>query len=43
MDNTHEFVEKLHDTQEKAARNKKHQGKGAPSQKLATKQHGTQK
>ncbi|WP_084402834.1 DUF4023 domain-containing protein [Paenibacillus antarcticus] len=43
MDDTHEFVEKLHDTQKKAARNKEHQGKGTPSQKLPTKQHGTQK
>ena len=43
MDSTHEFVEKLHDTQAKAAKNKEHQGKGTPSQRMPTKQHGTQK
>lgn len=43
MDNTHEFVEKLHDTQAKEARNKEHQGKGTPSEKLPNKKHGTQK
>lgn len=43
MDNTHEFVEKLHDTQEKDEKNRKHQGKGTPSDKLPTKQHSTNK
>ncbi|MDQ0194095.1 DUF4023 domain-containing protein [Paenibacillus wynnii] len=42
MDNTHEFVEKLHDTQKKAEKNKKH-GKGTPNENLPTKQHGTNK
>lgn len=42
MDNTHEFVEKVHDTQEKARKNKDSKGKG-PSAKLPTKQHGTNK
>ncbi len=39
MDNTHEFVEKLHDKQEKDERNKKRQGKGNPNEKLPSKQH----
>ena len=43
MDNTHEFVKKLHDTQAKAERNKEHQGKGSPSNKLSNKQHSTNK
>ncbi|MGM0877035.1 MAG: DUF4023 domain-containing protein [Bacillota bacterium] len=37
MDNTNEFVEKLHANQEKAEENKKHQGKGNPSKKLPSK------
>ncbi|TYP79597.1 DUF4023 domain-containing protein [Paenibacillus methanolicus] len=37
---TSEFVEKLHDTQEKAQKNKAIHGKGTPSSKLPTKQHG---
>ncbi|HBW36888.1 DUF4023 domain-containing protein [Desulfosporosinus sp. BICA1-9] len=36
-------VEKIHDTQEKAAENKKHQGKGNPGKKLPNKQHSTNK
>ncbi|MFC0473392.1 DUF4023 domain-containing protein [Halalkalibacter kiskunsagensis] len=36
---THEFVEKLHDKQEKAEKNKKRQGNGNPSKKLPNKQH----
>lgn len=40
---THEYVEKLHDTQRKAEKNRQHQGKGTPSDKLPTKQHGTKK
>lgn len=43
MDNTHEFVEKLHETQAKQELNKEHHGKGTPSDKLPTKQHGTKK
>ncbi|HZG73924.1 MAG TPA: DUF4023 domain-containing protein [Chondromyces sp.] len=39
MENTHEFVEKLHDKQSKDERNRKRQGKGHPSQKLPNKQH----
>lgn len=40
MENLHEFVEKIHDKQEKDERNRKH-GKGGPSDRLPTKQHGT--
>ncbi|KUO71080.1 MAG: HemX protein [Desulfosporosinus sp. BRH_c37] len=36
-------LDKLHDTQEKAEQNKKHQGKGNPGKKLPNKQHGTNK
>ena len=43
MESTHDFVEKLHDNQEKAERNKKRQGKGNPNQKLPSKQHSTNK
>lgn len=39
MENTHEFVEKLHENQEKAERNKKTQGNGHPEKKLPNKQH----
>ncbi|MCR8632662.1 MULTISPECIES: DUF4023 domain-containing protein [Paenibacillus] len=44
MDNssTHDFVEKVHDTQEKAEKNKKHQ-KENPGNKLPGKQHSTNK
>lgn len=30
MDNTHEYVEKLHKNQKKAEQNKKRQGNGSP-------------
>lgn len=40
---THDFVEKLHETQEKAEKNKKHQGKGNAGNKLPNKQHSTNK
>ncbi|CAM2918344.1 DUF4023 domain-containing protein [Paenibacillus sediminis] len=43
MDNTHEFVEKLHDTQAKAEKNKRRFGKGTPGDKLPGKQHSTNK
>lgn len=36
-------LEKLHDAQEKAKQNKKHQGKGNPDRKLPNKQHSTNK
>ncbi|MFD0050705.1 DUF4023 domain-containing protein [Actinomycetes bacterium NPDC127524] len=39
MDNTGEFVEKLHDKQEKDEANRKRQGKGKPTKKLPNKQH----
>ncbi|WP_174732726.1 DUF4023 domain-containing protein [Mesobacillus harenae] len=39
MDNTQDYVEKLHTKQEKAERNKKRQGKNNPSEKLPNKQH----
>ncbi|MDF2669079.1 MAG: hypothetical protein K0R67_1385 [Paenibacillus sp.] len=43
MDNTHEYVEKLHENQKKAKKNKEHQGDGNPSKKLSSKQHSTNK
>ncbi|QMV41824.1 DUF4023 family protein [Cohnella cholangitidis] len=43
MDDTHEFVEKLHDTQNKAKRNKKRQNEEDPGNKLPGKQHSTNK
>ncbi|MFB9329016.1 DUF4023 domain-containing protein [Paenibacillus aurantiacus] len=36
---TSDFVAKVHDTQEKALKNKANHGKGTPSSKLPTKQH----
>ncbi|MGG5252777.1 DUF4023 domain-containing protein [Neobacillus sp. SM06] len=40
MESTHEFVEKLHENQRKAEKNKKTQGQqNAPSKKLPNKQH----
>ena len=36
-------LDELHETQEKAEKNKKHQGKGNPSKNLPNKQHGTNK
>lgn len=43
MESTHEFVEKMNENAEKSRRNKENNGKGMPSSKLPTKQHGTQK
>lgn len=43
MENTHDFVEKVHETQAKEEKNKIHNGKGSPSGRLPNKQHGTQK
>ena len=42
MENLHEFVEKVHDKQDKDERNRE-RGKGNPAGQLPTKQHGTQK
>lgn len=39
MKSTEEFVAKVHDTQAKDEKNRRTQGKGQPSAKLATKQH----
>lgn len=36
-------LDKLHETQEKAEQNKKHQGKGNPSKNLPNKQHSMNK
>ncbi|MFB6467169.1 DUF4023 family protein [Cytobacillus sp. Hz8] len=38
MENTHEFVEKLHDQKKKVEKNNKH-GKGHPERQLPNKQH----
>lgn len=43
MESTHDFVEKMNENAEKACRNKENHGKGTPSDKLPTKQHGTKK
>ncbi|WP_019637375.1 DUF4023 domain-containing protein [Paenibacillus fonticola] len=43
MENLHEFVEKVHDKQEKDRRNKEQHGKGNPAGQLPKKRHGTQK
>jgi len=47
MDNTREFVEKVHDTQEKDQQNRKRQGRGHDGEnagkKLPGKQHGSNK
>ncbi|MFC5470291.1 DUF4023 family protein [Cohnella suwonensis] len=47
MDDTHQFVEKLHDTQRKDKRNRERQGRGNEgenaSSKLPGKQHSTNK
>jgi hypothetical protein len=42
MENTSDFVEKLHDDQEKAEKNKQ-QGKGNQGHKLPNKKHSTNK
>ena len=36
-------IEKIQDTQEKAQKNKEHQGEGNPDGKLPNKQHSTNK
>ena len=40
---TREFVEKMNDMKEQEVNNKEQRGRGNPSAKLPTKQHGTQK
>ncbi|MBN3524167.1 DUF4023 family protein [Paenibacillus apiarius] len=42
MDNTHEFVEKVHETQQKNEKNRK-SGKGNPGSRLPGKQKSTNK
>ncbi|MRH44366.1 DUF4023 domain-containing protein [Aquibacillus halophilus] len=39
MDSTHDFVEKIHENQRKADKNKQNQGNGRPSNKLPSKKH----
>ncbi|KAA9025680.1 DUF4023 domain-containing protein [Niallia endozanthoxylica] len=39
MENTNQFVEKLHEKQQKDEQNRKRQGRGNPSGKLPNKQH----
>ncbi|GIP23843.1 MULTISPECIES: DUF4023 domain-containing protein [Paenibacillus] len=41
-ESTHEFVEKVHDNQKKAEKNK-HRAKGNPGSQLPNKQHSTNK
>lgn len=36
-------IDKIHETQEKARKNKEHQGNGNPQKKLPNNQHGTNK
>lgn len=36
-------INKIHEAQEKARKNKEHQGKGSPQKKLPNKQHSTNK
>ncbi|MBU9712583.1 DUF4023 domain-containing protein [Evansella tamaricis] len=43
MDNTHDYVQKLHEKQEKDERNKARQGHRQASQKLPNKKHSTNK
>lgn len=43
MTDTSEFVDKVHDTQQKAEKNKRTQGEGSPDSKLSNKQKGTNK
>lgn len=41
MEDTHEFVQKLHDKQAKSKKIQQHQGKEHASHKLPSKQHST--
>ncbi|QGQ93934.1 DUF4023 domain-containing protein [Paenibacillus psychroresistens] len=43
MENTSDYLKKLEDTQEKAEKNKQHQGQGNNSEKLPNKKHSTNK
>ncbi|MDQ0061849.1 DUF4023 family protein [Paenibacillus harenae] len=43
MDNTKQFVDKVHDTQRKAEKNKRSNGEGLPANVLQNKQHSTNK
>lgn len=43
MDSTHDFVAKIKDTQDKAKKNKQHNGEGSPGARLPNKQHSTDK
>ncbi|WP_084134401.1 DUF4023 domain-containing protein [Paenibacillus harenae] len=43
MESTREFVDKVHDTQRKAERNKRRRGEGLPANQLQNKQHSTNK
>lgn len=43
MESTRQFVEKLHETQEKDAQNRKRQGEGNPDKQLPNKQHSNDK
>jgi hypothetical protein len=43
MEDTSKFVEKLHENQEKAERNKERQGNGNPGFKKPNKKHTTNK
>jgi len=39
QESTHEFVEKIHERQEKDRKNRQRHGKNTPSEKLPNKQH----
>ncbi|MGM0883484.1 MAG: DUF4023 family protein [Bacillota bacterium] len=43
MESTKQFVDKVHDTQRKAERNKRRRGNGDPQERMANKQHSTNK
>ncbi|OXM86489.1 DUF4023 domain-containing protein [Paenibacillus rigui] len=43
MEDLQQFVEKIHDKQAKDEKNRRHQGKGTPGDKLPNKQHSTNK
>lgn len=43
MESTKDFIDKVHDTQRKAERNKRRGGHGTPAKVLSTKQHSTNK
>ncbi|MFD0959185.1 DUF4023 domain-containing protein [Paenibacillus chungangensis] len=43
MEDTSRFIDKVHDTQQKAERNKRRGGNGSPANQLGNKQHSTNK